>query len=126
MGYQNPGAKGQCVGRPTEGSVEVGHTRAMFKVSFLYVSIGDLGEIPSSGSLMRLPVVSCGRSAIRDSRISCSTQGTLGISTSSIYDDGHIHDVVPNLLCHGYLNARKNSLAWPDHYFRAGALSLSV
>ena len=51
------------------------------------MSVGDLGEMPSSGSLMGLPVVSCGQSAIRGSTISCTTQGTLGISTSSTTAD---------------------------------------
>ena len=39
MGYQNPRVKGKCVGHRTEGSglVEVGQTRVMFKVLFLYV-----------------------------------------------------------------------------------------
>ena len=51
------------------------------------MSVGDLGEMPSSGLLMGLPVVSCGQSAIMGSTISCTTQGTLGISTSSTTTD---------------------------------------
>ena len=46
------------------------------------MSLGDLGEMLSSGSLLGLPVVSCGQSAIRGLTISCTTQGTLGILTT--------------------------------------------
>ena len=51
------------------------------------MSVGDLGEMPSSRSLLGLPVVSCEQSAIRGSMILCATQGTLGISTSSTTTD---------------------------------------
>ena len=51
------------------------------------MSVGDPGEMPSSGSHMGLPIVSCGQSAIRGSTISCTTQGTLGILASSMTTD---------------------------------------
>ena len=74
------------MGRRTEGSVE-GSTHTSNVQGLVLMSVGDLGEMPSSGSLMGLPVVSCGQSAIRGSTISCTTQGTLGISTSSTTAD---------------------------------------
>ena len=49
---------------------------------FVCMSVGNLGDMPSSSSLLGLPVASSSHSVIRDSKIPTSmTQGTLGFST---------------------------------------------
>ena len=51
------------------------------------MSVCDLGEMQLSGLPLELPVMSCELSVIRGLMISCTTQGTIGILTSSTMTD---------------------------------------
>ena len=70
--------------RSSNCGVQLGGAYATNAQAFVCMSIGNLGDMPSSSSLLGLPVASC-QSVLRDSTMpTATTQGTLGLSTSSL------------------------------------------